>query len=113
MTDTDSGWTEADSRTFIDLADVAVPGRAEMFEMMSSLVPARRDEPFQAVELCCGEGVFAELLLERFSASRLLALDGSPTMLGKAQERLARFGDRVRINVQLDPRSMRFIPRRG
>ena len=97
MTDTDRGWTEADSRTFIDLADVAVPGRAEIFEMMSSLVPARPDERFQAVELCCGEGVFAERPLERFPASRLLALDGSPTMFEKARERLARFGDRVRI----------------
>jgi SAM-dependent methyltransferase len=97
MTEPEDRWTEADSRTFIDLADVAVPGRVEMFEMMLSLVPAGPEEPFEVVELCCGEGLFAERLLERFPAARLLAMDGSPTMLEKARERLARFGDRVRI----------------
>lgn len=97
MTETDSGWTEADSRTFIDIADVAVPGRAEQMEMMLSLVPAQPDTRFAVVELCCGEGIFAGRLLERFPEAQLLALDGSPTMLEQARKRLARFGGRVRI----------------
>jgi tRNA (cmo5U34)-methyltransferase len=95
MTQTDSEWTEADSRTFIEVAEVAVPGRAEQFQMMLSLVPAARDERFEAVDICCGEGIFAERFLDTFPGARLLALDGSDTMLGRARERLARFRERA------------------
>jgi ubiquinone/menaquinone biosynthesis C-methylase UbiE len=97
MTQPEDRWSEADSRTFIDIANVAVPGRAEQFEMLLSLVPATPGEAFQAVELCCGEGIFAESLLERFPEARLIALDGSATMLDRARERLNRFGDRVQV----------------
>jgi len=97
MTAEESGWAESDSETFIDIANVAVPGRDEMFEMLASLVPARPDEQFEAAEICCGEGIFAERLLERFPKARLLALDGSPIMLERARTRLARFGDHARV----------------
>jgi tRNA (cmo5U34)-methyltransferase len=118
MTETQRGWTEADSRTFIDLADVAVPGRAEQSQMLLSLVPARQDEGFQGVELCCGEGIFAEKLLERFPEARLLVFDGSETMLERARERLGRFGGSIRIEhfnleardwLDLLPDGLRFI----
>jgi SAM-dependent methyltransferase len=97
MTQAEDRWTEADSRTFIDIADVAVPGRAEQLQMLLALVPADRDEPFLAAEICCGEGKFAERLLERFPEAQLLALDGSPTMLKQARKRLRRFGKRARV----------------
>ncbi len=90
-----SGWTEADSHTFLHLADVAVPGRREQMEVLLSLVPAAPDEPFAAVDLCCGEGLVSAGILERFPRARLLALDGSETMLAHARERLAPFGGRA------------------
>ena len=97
MAEAKSVWTEEDSRAFIDIADVAVPGRREQVEMLLSLVPSQAEEPFLAAELCCGEAVFAEQLLERFSSCRLLALDGSPVMLESARRRLGRFGDRAEL----------------
>ena len=92
-----SNWTEADSHTFLDIGEVAVPSRAEQLAVLLSLVPAQHDEAFNAADLCCGEGVFSASLLERFPRARVLALDGSGTMLDRARQRLARFSDRARV----------------
>ncbi len=43
----------------------------------------------------CGSGRVTERLLERLPAGRVVAVDGSPSMLAAARERLAPFGDRV------------------
>lgn len=43
----------------------------------------------------CGSGRVTELLAERLPGGRVIALDGSPSMIGEARRRLARFGDRV------------------
>lgn len=43
----------------------------------------------------CGSGRVTELLLERLPRGRVVALDGSPSMLEQARSRLGRFGDRV------------------
>ncbi len=43
----------------------------------------------------CGSGRVTELLCERLGAGHVIALDGSPSMIESARERLGRFGDRV------------------
>ena len=43
----------------------------------------------------CGSGRVTELLLERLPAGRVVALDGSASMLDRARTRLGRFGERV------------------
>ena len=43
----------------------------------------------------CGSGRVTELLAERLPRGRVIALDGSPAMIARAQARLERFGDRV------------------
>jgi trans-aconitate 2-methyltransferase len=43
----------------------------------------------------CGSGRVTERLVERLPRGRVIALDGSPSMIAAARERLARFGDRV------------------
>ncbi len=99
MADPPSRWTEADSRTFLDIADVAVPGRREQMDVLCSLVPAKPDEPFTAVDIGCGEGLLAEGLLKRFARCQLLALDGSEMMLERARSRLAPFGPRAEVKA--------------
>ena len=47
----------------------------------------------------CGPGRVTELLLDRLPRGRVVALDGSPAMIGRARERLRPFGDRVRFLV--------------
>lgn len=43
----------------------------------------------------CGSGRVTELIAQRFPNARIVALDGSPSMLEQARGRLAGFGDRV------------------
>ena len=52
-----------------------------------------------ALELGCGRGVGTELILERCGADRVDAFDLDPDMVARAERRLRRFGDRVRVWV--------------
>lgn len=88
-----AGWDEQNSQTFIDLGRYAVPEREWQIEAFGDLVDPG-DRPSTIVELCCGEGLLAEALLERFPGATLHGYDGSPTMLAQAQARTARFGAR-------------------
>ncbi len=45
----------------------------------------------------CGSGRVTELLAERLPGGRVVALDGSTSMLEQARGRLLRFGDRIRF----------------
>ncbi len=52
-------------------------------------------EPATVLELGVGTGKLASRLLRRLPRTRLVALDGSAAMLGKARQNLRRFGRRV------------------
>jgi len=62
-------------------------------EIVDSLRPARDDGTL--VDATVGLGGHAEALLERYPASRLIAIDRDPRALERSRERLGRFGDRV------------------
>lgn len=47
----------------------------------------------------CGSGRVTERLVERLPRGRVIALDGSPSMVAAARERLGRFGTRVEYVV--------------
>jgi trans-aconitate 2-methyltransferase len=47
----------------------------------------------------CGSGRVTEQLAERLPRGRVIALDGSPSMVEAARDRLARFGERVAFVV--------------
>src|SRR5437763_1842589 len=51
------GWTETDSRTFIDDGAVFVPGREEQIATLRALIPAGPGEAFTVAELGAGGGV--------------------------------------------------------
>ncbi|WP_428266040.1 class I SAM-dependent methyltransferase [Haliangium sp.] len=51
----------------------------------------------RALEVGCGRGVGAALILELFKADRVDAFDLDPDMIERAQARLAGYGDRVRL----------------
>lgn len=92
-----SGWTEEDSQTYREIADVAVPRRAEMVATLVAAVPFAADEPLTILELGCGDGRLAEALLTVFPRATLTALDGSESMRRETQARLALFGGRARV----------------
>jgi tRNA (cmo5U34)-methyltransferase len=90
-------WQEEDSATFLDTAEIFVPGRAQQIAALVGLVPAEINEIFTVVELAAGDGTLAQTILETFPSCRYLALDGSEVMRGHLRERLASFGERVTI----------------
>ncbi len=98
MADERSEWTEEDSETYRQVASVVVPARQEQVATLIALMPFGREEPFRAVELGCGEGTLACALLDCFPNASLLALDGSPSMLTSARERLRHFGPRASVD---------------
>ena len=51
----------------------------------------------RVLELGCGAGYGTELILERFGADRVDAVDLDPAMVDRARRRLARHGERVRL----------------
>jgi tRNA (cmo5U34)-methyltransferase len=88
-----NGWDEETSLHFIDYGRYFVPERERQNQMMVGLIPPV-DRPSVIVELCCGEGLLAEALLERYPAVTVYGLDGSQEMLKHARQRLERFGER-------------------
>jgi len=92
-----SGWTESDSLTYGEIADVAVPRRDEMTATLVAAAPFGSDESIKILELGSGDGRLAEALLTVFPRATLTALDGSETMLRETSRRLTLFGDRARV----------------
>ncbi len=86
-------WDESTSQAFLDYGRYFVPDREAQVETICRLIPSFPG-PSRILELCCGEGLLAEAVLERRPQAHLTGLDGSPAMLGRAGQRLARFGDR-------------------
>lgn len=97
--DRPSGWTETDSRDFLDLVEIAVPARAEQTQALLALIPAEHDDTFTLVDICAGEGLLCERILEAFPRSTVLALDGSEIMRAQAAARLAPFGDHAQVRT--------------
>jgi tRNA (cmo5U34)-methyltransferase len=88
-----NGWDEQLTETFLEYGRYFIPERERQWEMIVDLVP-HLNRPFTVVELCCGEGLLAQALLEHFPACTVYGLDGSSGMLKQARERLAPHGER-------------------
>jgi tRNA (cmo5U34)-methyltransferase len=97
MQNNEQTWQEADSRLYQEIAQVAVPARAEQIAVLLTLLPFDPAESFRVVEIGCGEGRLAQALLHCFPQAEVLALDGSAEMRSQAEQRLARFGLRARV----------------
>ncbi len=90
MTDNDLRWSEANSRSFIERARCFVPERDAQIDAVCSQL-AYLNQP-RILELCCGDGLLAQSLLERLPGSAVRGLDGSDEMLKSASMRLEPFG---------------------
>ena len=51
----------------------------------------------RVLEVGCGAGYGTELILRRFGAERVDAVDLDPAMVARARRRLARYGERVQV----------------
>ncbi len=86
-------WSEETSRLFINYGRYFIPQREFQMQVISGLLSILEGEN-HIVDLCCGEGLLDEIILEGHPSFTLHGLDGSDEMLLKAGERLSRFGDR-------------------
>jgi tRNA (cmo5U34)-methyltransferase len=93
----DQQWSEDSSQYFIDYAAYFVPDRLAQLETICQLIPAQ-PESFHVVELCCGEGLLARAILERFPTSQLHGYDRSNIMLDTARTALQPFGGRFTLH---------------
>jgi SAM-dependent methyltransferase len=87
------GWSEETSRLFLNYSRYFVPERELQMRMIASLLSAL-DGPTLILDLCCGEGLLDELILDTFPAVSIQGLDGSAEMLQQAGKRLRRFNSR-------------------
>jgi ubiquinone/menaquinone biosynthesis C-methylase UbiE len=90
-------WSEETSRRYIDFGHYFVPAREQQMRIMVELLEDL-SKPRIILELCCGEGLLADMLLEQIPGSHVLGMDGSKIMLERASKRLARFGDRIKLS---------------
>jgi SAM-dependent methyltransferase len=82
-----SKWDEDTSRRFLDYGKYFVPQRENQMQIIVDLL---KGAPGQGtiLDLCCGEGLLAELILRQLPWAYVVGMDGSPMMLDKARERL-------------------------
>ena len=89
----DPKWSEETSRLFINYGRYIVPERDRQMRLIAALL-SYLDGPCVVLELCCGEGLLAEVLLDSYPGFIVHGLDGSAEMLERARARLARFEKR-------------------
>jgi trans-aconitate 2-methyltransferase len=82
-----------DARTYDRVADPMTRWGTAVLDRL----PLDGDE--RVLDAGCGSGRVTEQLAERLPRGRVIALDGSPSMVEAARERLARFGDRIEYVV--------------
>jgi tRNA (cmo5U34)-methyltransferase len=104
-------WDEETSKRYLDYGRYFVPQREQQMRTMVDLLWGL-PSPSRVLELCCGEGLLAEMLLEELPGSTYWGLDGSAVMLERAGQRLSRFGERVKLgSFDLADRSWRVLDR--
>ena len=87
-------WTDPDQVDWYLSRIGGLPPRAAGEEVLVSVLP---DSPCSVLDLGCGDGRLSALILEhRHSVQRVVALDSSPAMLGRAEDRF-RGDERVSI----------------
>ena len=105
-------WSEADSAHFIDEGKYFVPERELQIEIICDLIPPA-DDAALLVELCSGQGLLTRALLETFPRARVLAFDGSPTMLASTRETAGELASRLETCLfDLAEASWRALPNR-
>lgn len=74
-----------------------VPHYLEQHEVMLRLIPFARTDNITLLDLGCGPGVLAELVLDAFPQARVVAFDLTEQMLEACGKRLARYGQRFTL----------------
>ena len=79
--------------------DIMHPLRHKMIEIALDILPFPPEQTLKVLDLGVGTGAFTLRFLERFSNSKVLAIDGSLSMLELARVRLRKYAHRVEYEV--------------
>ncbi len=83
--------------------------RAEQLEILLELLAVLQDDDHRILDLGCGDGMVAELLLTRFPRAYVVGVDSSTPMLENARARLSPYHGRFTL-LALDMRQLREPP---
>jgi tRNA (cmo5U34)-methyltransferase len=102
-------WDEETTKRYLDYGRYFVPAREQQMRIMVDLLKGLPPSSL-VLELCCGEGLLAEMLLDTLPEATYWGLDGSALMLEQTHQRLSRFGGRAKLaSFELADRSWRKI----
>ena len=79
--------------------DIMHPLRHKMIEIALDVLPFPREQALKVLDLGVGTGAFTLRFLEKYSNSRVVAIDGSSSMLELARARLREYAHRVEYLV--------------
>lgn len=93
-------WKEADRvRDYVAQNDQEPAAMAEVFGLLTALLPFDAQAPVRVLDVGSGHGVLAAAVLDAFPNATATGLDISEPMMAVGRERMARFGDRFRYHV--------------
>lgn len=87
--------------SYLDGRRAHIPYAADQLQTMAELVGWFHPDPRRILDLGCGDGIAARVLLDRFPAASAVLVDHSGPMLERAQTAMASYAERVRL-VQAD-----------
>lgn len=97
--DTLCGWgAQGKVAYFFANADTLIPKRSEQLRLLVDLFVWPPEEPLTVLDLGAGFGALTEEILTRYPNSTVSCVDGSAEMMKLARERLAKYGERVRLH---------------
>ena len=88
---------EAQAPIYDDLIPKLCPKYQEQNELVADLIPFARDREFSAIDLGCGTGILASVVLRTYPAAKMVAYDIAANMLEECRRNLSEFGGRLVI----------------
>ncbi|MBU1120822.1 MAG: class I SAM-dependent methyltransferase [archaeon] len=87
--------------------EFVVPKNDELHEVIVDFIPFAKEEKFHALDLGVGTGTGAFKILKYYPNAFLTGVDFSRKMISRAEEKLKRFNDRVKL-IEGDFNAMKF-----
>ena len=82
---------ETEAQEFDDIILRLIPHYPVMLRALVDAIPFERSKPVRAIDLGCGTGALAALILEAFPHARVTCVDLAENMIAAAKTRLARY----------------------
>ncbi|UCD84289.1 MAG: class I SAM-dependent methyltransferase [Deltaproteobacteria bacterium] len=86
---------EKQASIYDDCITKLIPKYREQNELIPKLIPFDRERGLSAIDLGCGTGILAYLILQRYPKARVIAFDLAGNMLEECKKNLAGFEKRL------------------